>query len=187
MCSNLFFGGPLVDKRNRVFYSETDTPIGPLLVATTSKGLCYIDFGKGNKSLYNLQRWSKKWLKHELVESNSSFVEPVVRQIQEFLQGQRTQFDVELDFYGTPFQKMVWQVLTDIPYGETRSYKQVASDVGIPKAVRAVGGANNKNPIPIIVPCHRVIGSNGALVGYGGGLSIKEYLLNLEKQETKIL
>jgi methylated-DNA-[protein]-cysteine S-methyltransferase len=171
-----------VDNKNRVFYSEMDTPIGPLLVAATSKGLFWIDFGKGNKSIFNLERWTKKWLNHQHIESNGSIVEPIIRQIEEFLQGQRTQFDVQLDLQGTPFQKMVWQALTNIPYGETRSYKQIALDVGIPKAVRAIGGANNKNPIPIIIPCHRVVGSNGALVGYGGGLDIKEHLLNLEKQ-----
>jgi methylated-DNA-[protein]-cysteine S-methyltransferase len=171
-----------MDKRSRVYYSEADTPIGPLLIATTSKGICWINFTVGSKSVFQLQRWSKKWLNHELVESNGSYVEPVIRQLEEYFKGDRTAFEVEFDLYGTSFQKLVWQTLTQIPYGETRSYKEIALDVGTPKAVRAIGGANNKNPVPIIIPCHRVIGSNGALVGYGGGLNIKEYLLKLEKQ-----
>jgi len=98
----------------------------------------------------------------------------------EYFDGKRRRFDLPVDLYGTPFQLRVWRELKKIPYGEVRSYKELARAIGSPKAVRAVGGANNKNPVPILVPCHRVIGSNGSLVGYGGGLSIKEYLLKLE-------
>lgn len=87
--------------------------------------------------------------------------------------------------YGTPFQRMVWDQLLLIPYGETRSYKDIANAIKSPKSVRAVGGANHHNPVPIIVPCHRVVGSNGALVGYGGGLSIKEALLDLERRNCQ--
>ena len=104
------------------------------------------------------------------------------KQLKEYFEGKRKGFDLPLAPEGTEFQKKVWKVLETIPYGETWSYKQVAEKVNSPKAYRAVGMANNKNPISIIIPCHRVIGANGKLVGYGGGLEIKEYLLKLENQ-----
>ena len=107
-------------------------------------------------------------------------------QLEEYLSGSRKQFDLPLNLIGTEFQKKVWDILQTIPYGEHWSYKQVAIALGKPTAARAVGMANNKNPIPIIVPCHRVIGANGNLVGYAGGLVIKEQLLNLERGELWI-
>lgn len=102
------------------------------------------------------------------------------KQLKEYFEGKRKDFELPLAPKGTEFQKKVWKVLQTIPYGETWSYKQVAEKIGNPKASRAVGMANNKNPISIFIPCHRVIGANGKLIGYGGGLEIKEYLLNLE-------
>jgi len=102
-------------------------------------------------------------------------------QLNEYLNGIRTAFDLPLNPVGTEFQKKVWTALCEIPYGETRSYKQIAEAAGNSKASRAVGMANNKNPIMIFIPCHRVIGANGSLVGYAGGLDMKEKLLNLEK------
>ena len=104
-------------------------------------------------------------------------------QISEYLAGRRREFDLPLKAAGTDFQRKVWEVLSSIPYGERRSYKQVAAQVGNPRAVRAVGMANNRNPLPIVVPCHRVVGSDGKLVGYAGGLGIKEFLLGLESRE----
>ena len=104
------------------------------------------------------------------------------RQLEQYFSGRRKDFFLPLNPQGTEFMRQVWQALEDIPYGETRSYKQIAALVGHPKAYRAVGLANNRNPIPIIIPCHRVIGHNGRLVGYGGGLQIKERLLQLEQQ-----
>nr|WP_312578663.1 methylated-DNA--[protein]-cysteine S-methyltransferase [Sedimentibacter sp.] len=103
-------------------------------------------------------------------------------QIQEYLDGKRKIFDFPIELTGTNFQKSVWRALQEIPYGETKSYKEIAIAVGNEKACRAVGMANNKNQIPIVVPCHRVIGTNGKLVGYAGGLNIKENLLNIEKK-----
>ncbi|MBU2699947.1 methylated-DNA-[protein]-cysteine S-methyltransferase [Sporomusaceae bacterium BoRhaA] len=102
-------------------------------------------------------------------------------QLQHYLAGKRKSFDLPFAPDGTEFQQNVWSALQVIPYGETRSYVEVAKRVGRPKAARAVGMANNKNPIPIFIPCHRVIGANGKLVGYAGGLDVKQYLLNLEK------
>lgn len=107
------------------------------------------------------------------------------RQLSEYFLKQRKEFDLPLAPQGTEFQKKVWEALCMIPYGETRSYGEIARQIGNSKASRAVGGANNKNHIMIVIPCHRVIGANGALVGFGGGLDVKEFLLELEKQERK--
>jgi methylated-DNA-[protein]-cysteine S-methyltransferase len=106
-------------------------------------------------------------------------------QLEEYFKGERTRFDLELNLQGTVFQKKVWQELVKIPYGETISYGQLANRIGNPKASRAVGMANGKNPIAIIVPCHRVIGKNGSLTGFGGGLEVKKTLLELEQQIQK--
>ena len=103
------------------------------------------------------------------------------QQLQEYFTGLRSEFDLPLDFAGTDFQKRVWQALLQIPYGQTRSYREIAEQVGNVKAVRAVGAANGKNPISIIAPCHRVIGSSGKLIGFAGGLDKKEILLNIER------
>ena len=116
-----------------------------------------------------------------LEASNAPFHE-AKRQLAEYLRGQRTQFDLRLNLEGTPFQLAVWKALAEIPFGETRSYGDIAREVGRPRAVRAVGLANGRNPVPIVVPCHRVIGSTGTLVGYGGGLRVKQALLDLERE-----
>lgn len=118
---------------------------------------------------------------YEGICQETPLVKEAYRQLSEYLKGERKAFDLPLRPRGTDFQKQVWRALCDIPYGETRTYKQIAEAIGNPKAVRAVGMANNRNPITIIVPCHRVIGANGKLVGYGGGLEMKEFLLRLEK------
>lgn len=105
-------------------------------------------------------------------------------QLDEYFQGKRTTFSLPFKLTGTPFQLAVWKELQNIPYGQTTSYKEIAQKINKPKAYRAVGMANNKNPLPIIIPCHRVIGSNGKLIGYTGGLKLKNYLLELEKSHT---
>lgn len=105
-------------------------------------------------------------------------------QLDEYFQGKRTTFSLPFKLTGTPFQLAVWKELQNIPYGQTTSYKEIAQKINKPKAYRAVGMANNKNPLPIIIPCHRVIGSNGKLIGYAGGLKLKNYLLELEKSHT---
>ena len=111
----------------------------------------------------------------------TSLIKEAYKQLSEYLIGKRQNFDLPLNPRGTVFQQQVWKALSDIPYGETRSYKQIAEAIGNPKAVRAVGMANNRNPLLIVVPCHRVIGANGKLVGYGAGIEKKEFLLKLEK------
>ena len=118
---------------------------------------------------------------YEGICQETPLIKEACRQLSEYLKGERKTFDLPLNPKGTDFQKCVWRALCDIPYGETRTYKQIAEAIGNPKAVRAVGMANNRNPITIIVPCHRVIGANGKLVGYGGGREMKEFLLRLEK------
>lgn len=105
-------------------------------------------------------------------------------QLDEYFQGKRTTFSLPFKLTGTPFQLAVWKELQNIPYGQTTSYKEIAQKINKPKAYRAVGMANNKNPLPIIIPCHRVIGSNGKLIGYAGGLKLKNYLLELEQSHT---
>jgi methylated-DNA-[protein]-cysteine S-methyltransferase len=118
----------------------------------------------------------------EISEKNeTALLKEAIKQLNEYFDGKRSSFDLQLQPQGTEFQNKVWKALIEIPFGETRSYGEIAKIIGNEKASRAVGMANNKNPIPIIVPCHRVIGANGKLVGYAGGLDIKEMLLNLEK------
>ncbi len=107
-------------------------------------------------------------------------------ELSEYFNGMRKIFDIPYEFHGTAFQEKVWRALSDIPYGETRSYEEIAQAVGSPRACRAVGMANNKNPVSIIIPCHRVIGKNGSLVGYGGGLEMKKRLLELERRFSSV-
>lgn len=116
-------------------------------------------------------------------DAPNALTDAVCRQLDEYFAGTRTAFDFPLRLQGTPFQEKVWAALRDIPYGETRSYQQIAQAIGQPKACRAVGMANHRNPIYIVVPCHRVVGANGALTGYGGGLDMKKALLELEARQ----
>lgn len=162
------------------FAGEMESPIGTLTIVVTEKGVCHICFGGLELNQASIHAWLRKHgRKGELIHCKDS-VEPIRQQLEEYFSGERVAFDLSLDLCGTPFQKKVWHALMDIEYGRTISYKDVALSIGAPKAVRAIGGANNKNPIPIIIPCHRVIGSNGNMVGYGGGLDKKERLLALE-------
>ncbi len=114
--------------------------------------------------------------------AKTAVIDQAITQLNEYFGGKRKQFDLPLDLTGTEFQRLVWEALQTIPYGETLSYKDVAVKVGRPKATRAVGMANHHNPIPIVVPCHRVVGSDGSLTGFGGGLSVKRFLLDHEKR-----
>lgn len=120
----------------------------------------------------------------EATEQKNKFTDMVFGQIMEYLSGERKEFTFKCKLIGTEFQKKVWNELSKIPYGETRTYKEIAEAIGCEKGYRAVGNANNKNPIFIVYPCHRVIGANGKLVGYAGGLDMKEALLNIEKENS---
>lgn len=121
----------------------------------------------------------------DILEKDTNILKNTERQLSEYFSGKRNTFDLKLNPKGTDFMKKVWRELLNIPYGETRTYKEVAEKIGNPKGARAVGMANNKNPIPIIIPCHRVIGKNKKLVGYALGLDMKEFLLNLERKNKK--
>ena len=153
---------------NNIFFYETD--LGTIGIRGNNKGITNIYFSKINTN--------------DNVEE-TDLIKECYRQLEEYFAGNRVQFNIPLDFEGTEFQKKVWFQLLKIPYGETRSYKEVAISIGNEKACRAIGMANNKNPIPIIIPCHRVIGSNGKLIGYAGGLNVKEKLLNIEQIDIK--
>jgi methylated-DNA-[protein]-cysteine S-methyltransferase len=155
------------------YYTYLDTPVGVVLLAgCDDHGLRHISFQCGKHALAPDPDW---------IESARPFRD-VSRQLMEFFRGKRTRFELKLHPKGTPFQMDVWRALRAIPYGQTRSYGEIAKAIGKPTAVRAVGLANGANPLPIVVPCHRVIGSTGKLVGYGGGLPVKVALLELERE-----
>lgn len=159
---------------NAFFY---DTGIGRLLITEDGKGITGVSLVAEGENTAGSQEAT---LKYRLCETE--LLKKTAKQLNEYFQGSRKEFDLSLNPSGTDFQKKVWKALQAIPYGETRSYKQIAEAVGNPRASRAVGMANHNNPIMCIIPCHRVIGANGKLVGYAGGLDIKEKLLNLEKK-----
>ncbi len=151
--------------KNIFFY---DTSIGRIVIM--DNGIEITDMGLEDRVDYK-----------DMNVCETELIKEAAAQLTEYLDGRRKEFDLPLNPQGTEFQKKVWKALCDIPYGQTRSYKQVAEAVGNPKGPRAVGMANNRNPIIIFIPCHRVIGANGSLVGYGGGLHVKEKLLAIEK------
>jgi len=158
-------------------YTYLDTPIGTLLIAGDAEAVRRIDFPKNGKAGTPREGWT---------ESARGPVGQAVKQLREYFAGKRAGFDLPLAPEGTEFQRSVWRNLQDIPYGETISYGELAKRVGNPKASRAVGAANGQNPIPIVIPCHRVIGANGKLTGFGGGLPTKEKLLGLEAKQLKL-
>lgn len=152
------------------YYCYHSTPIGPLLLAGDGTHLSLLGFPTGKMH----RQHDPGWL-HDPKPFRAA-----AKQLDEYFAGDRIEFDLPLKPVGTPFQEQVWDTLTQIPYGETWSYGELARRIGKPKASRAVGAANGLNPIPVIIPCHRVIGSNGKLTGFGGGLETKEFLLGLE-------
>ncbi|MEJ8303457.1 tRNA epoxyqueuosine(34) reductase QueG [Saccharibacillus sacchari] len=172
---------PLLSPKT-LFYDEMQSPIGKLLLTASEKGLCRIDFGTFEARGASLQSWAKRWFGATELVRKPDAIKPYKKQLFEYLKGHRETFELELDLQGTPFQIEVWRALAQIGYGETVSYKWIAEAVGRPTAVRAVGGANNRNPLPLIFPCHRVVGANGKLVGYAGGLDVKEKLLAIEQR-----
>ena len=161
----------------QLVYMYMDSPVGALKLVAHDHALVAVMWDNEDHKRVRLA---------ELVENQQHpMLHQVKQQLQEYFAGQRQQFDLPLDFQGTAFQQQVWQALLQIPYGETRSYKQIAFQLGNEKAVRAVGAANGKNPISIIAPCHRVIGSGGAMVGFAGGLDKKQILLSLEQGQIQ--
>ena len=155
-----------------MYYSHMDSPIGRLLLAGDGEGISLISFPTGSRARAAEPGWRK---------DSGPFVE-AERQLGAYFSGELTEFDLPLAPEGTPFQLSVWRALCRIPYGETVSYGAIAQAIGRPSASRAVGAANGANPLPIVVPCHRVIGSTGKLIGFGGGLGTKSALLALERE-----
>ncbi len=154
-------------------YTKMKSPVGELTLVATEKGLAAILWPKDDPRRVRV--------KPGVLNGRHPVLRQTVNQLKEYFAGKRKAFDLTLDFYGTDFQKKVWQALLAIPFGETRSYAEIARAVKKPTAVRAVGAANGRNPISIVAPCHRVIGSNGKLTGFAGGLAAKATLLKLER------
>ena len=146
-----------------------ETPIGRLKLCADGDGLCSLRFASTGEEM-----------------DAAPLLLQAERELEEYFAGRRTAFSVPLSMHGTPFQMEVWAALREIPYGETRSYAALASQIGRPRACRAVGMANHVNPLPILVPCHRVLGADGRLTGYAGGLDVKKYLLELEGVHVKV-
>ena len=144
--------------------------IGDLIIIANDKTLLEIDHYSSSETILNQNR--------------NKIIDDTIKQLDEYFKGQRKIFNLPIEFNGTEFQNKVWKSLLEIPYGQTRSYKDIAQMIDNEKAVRAVGGANNKNKLSIVVPCHRVIGQNGKLVGYAGGVTKKEALLKLESENS---
>lgn len=161
-----------------IYYDIFDSPIGTILVASTRLGLCLVSINKEGRE------WAFRglsiWTDHKPVRDIRRHSN-IKADLKRYLKGERIKFGVKIDISGgTDYQRLVWRELLNIPYGETRSYKWLAERIGLPKAFRAAGQANGKNPLPIIIPCHRVINSDGTLGGYSGGIEIKKRLLAIE-------
>jgi len=167
-----------------------DSPIGPLFLAASAQGLVALEFDSrlpGQQSIRPNPLDLRKEKGALKFEDSPRQMQPYVSELEEYFAGKRREFTFGLDLRGTDFQLACWRALLAIPYGETRTYADIARAVGKPKAFRAVGMANNRNPIVIVVPCHRVIASDGTLRGYGGGLDVKRKLLELEGALTAVL
>jgi len=166
------------EKMETIYYSCFNSPLlKKVFVASTERGICMVDFVKTEKDFLKRlrERFPGKIVRNDQKNRN------VLSQLKKYLKGELRRFDCRLDFRGTPFQKKVWSALAKIPYGRTRSYRDIAQAIGHPKAFRAVGNANGRNSIPLILPCHRVIESNGGLGGFGHGVKVKKQLLDFEK------
>lgn len=159
------------------------TPIGIICIQEEEETITALHVDRQYEERYHLCRSSDAELSF-LEEPATGLLKAAGIQLMEYFQGKRKEFSLPLSPQGTVFQRKVWEALCTIPYGQTRSYGEIAAQIGNPKACRAVGGANNKNPIMIFIPCHRVIGADGSLVGFGGGLEAKRYMLDLEKGEN---
>ena len=165
-----------------IHVATCDTPLGAYVIAASSRGVvCVKPHDQATPNADTWRRWG------DVVYAHNNHTRQAARELTEYFEGKRRAFDVPLDMRGTDFQKRAWDALLSIPYGETRSYGQQAAMLGNPQASRAVGLANGSNPVSIIVPCHRVVGSNGKLTGYGGGLPRKQALLDLERGAQRLV
>jgi len=169
-----------MEKPNQIEYALWNSPMGDILIAKSGDAVVRMILPAKNRK--NLIKVLKEAFEGVNCVEDPSKLKNVIQELDAYFQGNRKTFTQTLAFLsGTPFQQSVWKALIEVPYGKTKTYGDIAKKVGRPKAFRAVGGANNANPIPIIIPCHRIIGSNGSLVGFGGGLDMKAKLLELER------
>jgi AraC family transcriptional regulator of adaptative response/methylated-DNA-[protein]-cysteine methyltransferase len=166
---------------NGVVTTSLDSPLGPLLAGATDEGVCVLEFAEPARQRAQLAALNRQF-GDAIVPGQHEYTDQLVEELAQYFTGSRRQFTVPLVLSGTPFQRRVWEQLLAIPYGETCSYEDVARAVGVRRATRAVGSANGRNRIAIVIPCHRVISKGGGLGGYGGGLWRKEFLLDLERR-----
>lgn len=171
------------DRGEGLVTSRVETPIGPLLLGAVGESLCLVEYADRARSEVQLERVCRR-LGREARAGSSPVIDQTLDELNEFFAGGREEFTVPIELSGTPFQRSVWGELLQIPFGETRSYAQIARAIGDPTATRAVGAANGANPISILVPCHRVVRTGGALGGYGGGLDRKRWLLDHERARS---
>ena len=164
-----------------ILTTRIDTPLGSMLAGATDAGLCLLEF-VDSRDLETELRYYERKFQRELVPGDHAYLEIIRDELARYFSGTLREFSVPVDLIGTPFQLEVWAQLRSIPYGETRSYEEIAAAVRRPRGMRAVGRANGSNPVSIVVPCHRVVNKGGGLGGYGGGLERKKYLLDLERR-----
>lgn len=170
---------------NIIYFQYYKTKIGELIIGSFDNKLCLLDF-RYRRMRTSVDNRLKRALNAEFVEKDTDVLKETRKQIDEYLNGKRLEFTIPILMVGSDFQKQVWNALMDVKYGEVATYLDLAKKISNEKAVRAVASANGANSIGFIIPCHRIIGSNGDLVGYGGGLSVKKRLLNLEKKNSKL-
>ncbi|CAM4223203.1 methylated-DNA--[protein]-cysteine S-methyltransferase [Lederbergia lenta] len=168
----------MVKKEQVIEWSILEYDLGQLYIAKTEKGLCYI--GSPGQLYEEFEAWIQKHFPKAILIEKQETLKPYLSELREYFEGDRQSFSLPVDIKGTPFQEEIWEALKQIPYGKTYSYSDIAEMIKRPKAVRAVGSAIGANPVLITVPCHRVIGKNGAITGYRGGTEMKRYLLQLE-------
>jgi O-6-methylguanine DNA methyltransferase len=166
--------------KNIIATTVITTPLGKMFVASTNKGICMLTF-YNEKNIQKQIEKLKKFFDADVMSAHNKHFDQLKKELDEYFEGKREVFEIPLQLLGTPFQQKVWNILQAIPYGNTISYQEQAVLINNEKAVRAVANANAANLIAIIIPCHRVIGKNGKLTGYAGGIDKKEFLLNLEK------
>lgn len=168
-----------------IFSSIIETPIGQMFACANHEGVCLLEFTE-RENLEKQKTALQKSLKAEIVSGPNRVLRRLQKQLEEYFEGQRIKFDLPMVMTGTPFQKKVWKALIEIPFGKTMTYQSLTNELGNPKAIRAVAGANGANKMAIIIPCHRVIGSDGSLTGYAGGKWRKQWLLEHESKQVKL-
>jgi len=171
-------------KKSKLIFKEVKTPIGDMVFGSSDKGLCLLDF-KYRKSFPRIFKRIKEYFGDNITYGSSEFIELAENELKQYFKGDLMVFTVPLDIRGSEFQLKVWDALLKIKYGKTNSYLEIGKKIGRPEAVRAIANANGQNGLAVIIPCHRVIGSDGSLTGYGGGIAIKKKLLQIESKNGR--